>query len=130
MTDPRDYAQPRHREVEVSGSQPLTDIEYTRQAVAYIKDCAAKVAEDRAWVDKTYQEIAGALGDGLFEPRSPTSAPPVDPIVAGLLDHLPKPGAVWPRSQRQLFVKLLEGSFELIYKDDTPAVVPAKQEPA
>jgi hypothetical protein len=127
MTDPRDYAQPRHREV---ATTEVDDVEYVRQAVADIKGCVTEVGQQRAQIDKTYQEMAALMGDGLFETRPPGPPETVDPIVAGLLDHLPKPGAVWPRSQRQLFVKLLEGSFELIYKDDTPAVVPAKQEPA
>ncbi|MGY3487800.1 hypothetical protein ACVW1C_005683 [Bradyrhizobium sp. USDA 4011] len=49
--------------------------------------------------------------------------PPVDPIIAGLLARLSKSGDVWPISERKLWLQLLEGSFQLIYKDApvTPA---------
>jgi hypothetical protein len=40
------------------------------------------------------------------------------PIIAGLLKRLPKSGAHWPKSQRKLWLQLLEGSFELIYRDN------------
>lgn len=40
----------------------------------------------------------------------------VDPIIRGLLVRLPKTGSVWPTQQRKLWLKLLEGSFELIYQ--------------
>lgn len=43
--------------------------------------------------------------------------PGVDPIINGLLARLPRSGAVWPKAQRGLWLKLLEGSFELIYQD-------------
>ena len=43
--------------------------------------------------------------------------PPVDPIIAGLLARLPKSGDVWPVAERKLWLQLLEGSFQLIYKD-------------
>lgn len=42
----------------------------------------------------------------------------VDPIISGLLKRLPKTGDVWPKAQRKLWLQLLEGSFELIYRDD------------
>ena len=44
--------------------------------------------------------------------------PGIDPIIAGLLKRLPKSGDVWPKAQRKLWLSLLEGSFDLIYKDD------------
>lgn len=47
--------------------------------------------------------------------------PPVDPIIAGLLARLPKSGDVWPIAERKLWLQLLEGSFQLIYKDQSPA---------
>lgn len=43
--------------------------------------------------------------------------PDVDPIIAGLLKRLPKPGAVWPEAERKLWLQLFEGSFKLIYRD-------------
>lgn len=54
----------------------------------------------------------GGNGNGGGKP------PPVDPIIAGLLARLPKSGDVWPKAQRKLWIQLLEGSFELIYKDN------------
>jgi hypothetical protein len=44
--------------------------------------------------------------------------PGVDPIIAGLLKRLPKSGDVWPKTQRKLWLQLLEGSFDLIYEDE------------
>jgi hypothetical protein len=44
--------------------------------------------------------------------------PGLDPIIAGLLKRLPKSGDVWAKAQRKLWLGLLEGSFDLIYKDD------------
>lgn len=58
------------------------------------------------------------LGGGGDEP------PPIDPIIAGLLKRLPKSGDVWPEAERKLWLQLLEGSFKLIYKDQTPAPSP------
>lgn len=49
--------------------------------------------------------------------------PPIDPIIAGLLARLPKSGDVWPVAERKLWLQLLEGSFQLIYKD-APAKLP------
>jgi hypothetical protein len=43
----------------------------------------------------------------------------IDPIIRGLLARLPKSGAVWPKPQRKLWLQLFEGSFELIYKDES-----------
>lgn len=56
---------------------------------------------------------AGGGGSGGDEP------PAIDPIIGGLLKRLPKSGDVWPKSQRKLWLQLLEGSFELIYQDDS-----------
>lgn len=44
--------------------------------------------------------------------------PAIDPIIQGLLARLPKAGEVWPKRQRKLWLQLIEGSFDLIYKDD------------
>lgn len=46
--------------------------------------------------------------------------PAIDPIIGGLLARLPKSGAVWPESERKLWLQLLEGSFKLIFKDGPP----------
>jgi len=50
--------------------------------------------------------------------------PPIDPIIAGLLARLPKSGDVWPTPERKLWLQLLEGSFQLIYKDGNVQVPP------
>jgi len=42
--------------------------------------------------------------------------PDIDPIIRGLLARLPPSGKVWPKDQRKLWLQLLEGSFDLIYK--------------
>jgi hypothetical protein len=47
--------------------------------------------------------------------------PDIDPIIAGLLKRLPKSGADWPKTQRKLWLQLLEGSFDLIYTDKNEA---------
>jgi hypothetical protein len=56
---------------------------------------------------------AGGGGDDLL--------PGPDPIIAGLLKRLPKAGDKWPQAQRKLWLQLLEGSFNLIYKDEGEA---------
>jgi hypothetical protein len=50
-------------------------------------------------------------------PPTDGPGPGVDPIIRGLLARLPKSGAVWPEAERELWLKLLAGSFQLIYKD-------------
>jgi hypothetical protein len=47
--------------------------------------------------------------------------PPIDPIIEGLLKRLPRSGSKWPKSQRKLWLQLLEGSFDLIYVDNEEA---------
>jgi hypothetical protein len=46
--------------------------------------------------------------------------PDIDPIIRGLLSRLPKTGEVWPEPERKLWLQLLEGSFQLIYKTSAP----------
>lgn len=57
----------------------------------------------------------GGGGNGGDDGR--TKMPDVDPIITGLLARLPKAGAVWPEPERDLWLQLLKGSFQLIYKD-------------
>lgn len=49
--------------------------------------------------------------DGNSESRAA-----LDPIIDGLLARLPKPQAIWPQEEQELWLKLLAGSFNLIYK--------------
>ena len=41
----------------------------------------------------------------------------LDPVIAGLIDKLPKPGSIWPIEQRKLWLLILENSFQLVYKE-------------
>lgn len=66
------------------------------------------------------QEQGGGNGGG----GGGGKPPPVDPIIAGLLARLPKSGDVWPVAERKLWLQLLEGSFQLIYKDSPQMKVP------
>lgn len=43
----------------------------------------------------------------------------IDPIIKGLLQRLPAPGEVWPQAARKAWLNLLEGSFGIIYQDQT-----------
>jgi hypothetical protein len=62
--------------------------------------------------EKPREEEHGSNGGGGGDP------PAIDPIIAGLLKRLPNSGAHWPKTQRKLWLQLLEGSFELIYRDN------------
>lgn len=65
---------------------------------------------------KTKDRLSGGGGgnDGNGGGAKP---PDVDPIIAGLLARLPKAGSVWPEPERDLWLQLLKGSFQLIYRD-------------
>jgi hypothetical protein len=55
--------------------------------------------------------------------------PDIDPIIRGLLARLPKSGDIWPKTQRKLWIQLLEGSFELIYRDNDEGIGPVTWSP-
>lgn len=59
-------------------------------------------------------------GKGAEEDSDGKEAAVLDPIIRGLLERLPKSGAVWPETERKLWIGLLEGSFKLIYSDKDP----------
>lgn len=42
----------------------------------------------------------------------------LDPLVLGLLESLPEPGAVWPVAERQKWLRAAESIFALLYKDE------------
>lgn len=42
----------------------------------------------------------------------------VDPLIQGLLTHLPAPGDVWPEAERQLWLDLAKGGFKMIYRTE------------
>lgn len=56
----------------------------------------------------------------------------IDPIIKGLIDRLPEAGSVWPSSQRQLWLGILENTFQLVYKEETdePSSSPDREERA
>ena len=41
----------------------------------------------------------------------------IDPVIKGLLTHLPVAGSVWPEEARKLWLELLAGSFRMIYRE-------------
>jgi transcriptional regulator with XRE-family HTH domain len=43
-----------------------------------------------------------------------------DPMILGLLSHLPTAGSIWSKADRKRWLQLLEGCFDLIYKDNEP----------
>jgi len=44
--------------------------------------------------------------------------PNVDPLILGLLSHLPKPGERWEAEKRARWLKTLAANMDLIYEDD------------
>lgn len=59
------------------------------------------------------------------------------PFIAGLVQTLPKPGAIWPKAARAKWTKAAEAAFDLIYIDDeedkgsvTPADSTEHQQPS
>lgn len=68
---------------------------------------------------KGNHETGGGGSGGGNEP------PDLDPIIAGLLARLPKPGSKWPKAQREVWLQLFKGSFDLIYEDNEPNEKPS-----
>ena len=64
-------------------------------------------------VRKVHNEADGG-GNGGGGGKEP---PEIDPIIQGLFDRLPKTGSEWPESERKLWLKVLESSFDLVYLD-------------
>lgn len=64
------------------------------------------------------QAFSDDSGDGDSRAENGSSAATIDPIIQGLMARLPNSGEVWPTEQRQIWLKLLEGSFQLIYRDE------------
>ena len=48
-----------------------------------------------------------------------TLRPDLDPIIVALINRLPDSGSVWSTVNRTLWLKLLEGTFNLVYEIDT-----------
>lgn len=55
-----------------------------------------------------------------YAPRYREPDDEIDPIIKALLTHLPPPGGVWPMEARKLWVDLLTGSFQMIYREPDP----------
>jgi hypothetical protein len=56
------------------------------------------------------QEINNRGGDGGGEP------PKIGPTIQDLLSRPLKSGEIWPETDHKLWLRLLEGSFKLIYR--------------
>jgi hypothetical protein len=97
--------------------------ERARQVMERSADYAGFFADGREKLVRPPNSTGPKNGDDPLPPQPPTPPAPadenpgVDPIIKGLLVRLPKSGAVWPKAQRELWLKLLSGSFELIYSD-------------
>jgi hypothetical protein len=103
--DPTTYAPPHARQQIAVSEQVRDDAAYIRQAAAWVIDQVELIKEKRNEIDTTER-------------------PAVDPVVRGLLDHMPRTGAVWPEAERKQWLALLEGSFKLIYKDAATGTTP------
>jgi transcriptional regulator with XRE-family HTH domain len=79
---------------------------------------------DRAFVGKRFRDgtisVAAATKQEAIELGDLMKLMNVDPMVRGLLSHLPTGGSVWPKADRKRWLALLEGSFDLIYKENEP----------
>lgn len=42
----------------------------------------------------------------------------LDPIIDGLLHHLPAPGDTWPAAQRKLWLQILDLVLQLVYPEE------------
>jgi hypothetical protein len=73
-------------------------------AVSTIREAPAPEPEEQP-------KTGGGGGNGGGPPST------VDPIIQGLLVRLPPSGSQWPVAERTLWLELLKGSFQLIYKD-------------
>jgi len=65
--------------------------------------------------DKADQQKKGAGGNGGGD------QPPVDPVIKGLVDRLPKPDSNWPIAARVKWLQTMANAFGLIYESDNDA---------
>lgn len=66
---------------------------------------------------QTPVDLDGLSRELAFIPRQAFTPADIDPVVKGLLTHLPAPGSVWPSEDRKLWLELLEGTFRLIFRE-------------
>jgi hypothetical protein len=116
MTDP--YAPPHLRQPLTTSTVEQADA-YVRDAVAYVQRSVEAIGKQRVWIEDTCRTLEDRV-TALPHERE------VDPVVAGLLDHLPRKGAVWPATERKQWLALLEGTFNLIFKDGAANGTPEK----
>ncbi len=57
-----------------------------------------------------------------YAPRYQQSDDEIDPVVKGLLTHLPPAGSIWPAAERKLWLDLLEGTFRMIFRETEPVM--------
>jgi hypothetical protein len=93
----------------------------------FVKPGIAQRDEGQRQQEKAVDNDRSRAGGGGGGNENP---PPIDPIIDGLLKRLPPTGDVWPAADRKLWLQLLEGSFQLIYKDAPAQQVPPCPVPA
>ncbi len=64
-------------------------------------------------LQESYEQQQDQYGNYPLKPQSDQ----IDPVIKGLLTHLPPAGSVWPVEARKQWLELMEGSFRLIFKD-------------
>lgn len=69
--------------------------------------------------DKNKSGDRGKGGNGSGGGGNDITLADLDPIILGLLRRIPKAGTVWPKEVRSQWLDLLEGSFQLIYKESS-----------
>lgn len=67
-------------------------------------------------------EHHGGGGDG--------GGPDLDPMVKLLVGSLPKPGTIWPKSERTKWIALANAAFDVVYKEATPSTSAPSQPPS
>jgi hypothetical protein len=67
-------------------------------------------------LDELERDMAAEIARRQHTPVRALSTGPIDPIIGGLLKHLPEPGEVWSEDDRKLWLELLNGTFKLIYR--------------
>ncbi len=66
---------------------------------------------------------------GYASPQHREPQGEIDPVVKGLLTHLPVAGSVWPSAERTLWLELLEGTFRMIYVETEKGAGPQPDAP-
>lgn len=101
------------------------------------RELSTELARKPSWAPELPRAARVPATDPIFDLSSPprqsaeTYAPPsyrqsddeIDPVVRGLLTHLPPAESVWPAAERKLWLELLEGTFRMIYREAPTSVL-------